>query len=826
MATSVATAPASQSVSSSSISSTVASWLGSVQSALDDPEDPAGSPILLALVAIRRELEKTFAYANSTATPVQITQTLTGQVVGSVGLINRYDDQVAYKVVTQPTQGTVVVDSNGTFTYTPSATLQAAGGFDQFTVTVRDTSFHLFGDSGTITVPISVAVAGPSTQIVNPAGTGAHAIALSGDGKRAFVLNTDNSISLIDTDASSATYNQIIGVVPFTTTITDSGNGQTVTYTPNVTALATDSTGSKLYVTSKSTYLPSADNATPVELNKLSVLSISTATSGDGSVILSSSVLGTADTGDVGAGLAVSADGSRVYVLTTDPSSGAGKISTIDPTLIDPTGASVGAFLGSVAVGTGGQDIGVDSAGRVWVANSSDNTVSVLNPANNAVTTIAVGGRPEAIAFGSGPSGTGSYAYVANFLSNSVSVIDTDPTSATYNTVLANVVVGGEPTDITVSADGKHLYVAQSYTNSVAIIDTATNALTTSIATTANGGPTSIATSGDGAHVYVTNLYSNTIDQVSVTPTLSPTPDSTPILGSTKGFQVYNLSSQPATLTGYIGNGTLQKPAPGPGVVVAPGSYIDFEVVVYSGKNNTVQPLFQLPNAQNPNLNVVLRVFLKNVNVTRHIARCGADDGNQCIAIPGYKVGLLDPSNTVVTLDATQNSQAQQISQALNELCFNGSPATCNFDATKELLTHDKAKQVGNAVQNDTNEIDGFNTTVSRTITEQVQDTVQVSIGNKSGLIFEKVEASVTVTFQHQWSEAKTFSQSIDANIQPHYQITITAADPIYRDYGNFTLTMGNTTWHLNNIYFDSPRPNGHGVYVISEQPLVGPPTN
>ncbi|WP_156432464.1 beta-propeller fold lactonase family protein [Mycobacterium sp. M26] len=793
------------------------SWLSGDQSTVSDPVDPIGAQIILTLVAIRRELEKTFAYQNSTASPVQITQSLTGTVIGSVNLANRYGDTMAYTVATAPTQGTVVINSNGTFTYTPNAALQASGGLDQFTVTVRDTAFHLFGESGTITVPVSIAVTPPVEGIANPTGTGAHSVVISGDGKRAFVLNTDRSISVLDTDSTSATYNQIIGTVPVEISVLDAGVGGPVSFTPKVTALATNSAGDKVYFTSDDTYTASGVGATPVDVKRLSVLSIGSVTSPQGVVLLTATVTGYVDLDGSATGIGVSADESRVYVLGADEATGLGSVATVDPSLLSLTGASLGAVLGTTQVGQGGSAIGVDATGRVYVTNAEDDTVSVINPAtNNLVTTIAVGGRPSAIAFGPGPNGNSSYAYVANSLSNSVSVIDTNPDSPTFNTVVASITVGGEPSGITVSPDGKHVYVAQRYTNSVAVIDTATNTLTTRLETTSDGGPTAVVAAADNAHVYVTHLYSSTITNLAVTPTLTPTPTATtPILGSTKGYKVYNLSSQAITLTGFASDGKLEQPAPGPGTVVSPGTYLDFEVVVYGFKDNLVEPIFDVPTAPGP-----ITVVLYNVNTTRHIARCDTG-GNQCEAIPGYKVAILDKPGSVITLDASVNSQAQGISQVLNGLCYDGSQATCNFTATTELATYTKAKQYGNALENKTDTPITLKTTATRTVTEQVQDSVQLTVGNVEKAIFEKVTFQVQVRFQHTWTEAKTFSQEIDMTIPPWKKETILVAAPILRDYGDFTLKMGNTTWNLKNVYFDEPDPNRGGTFVVTQSSLV-----
>ncbi|WP_165774238.1 beta-propeller fold lactonase family protein [Mycolicibacterium sphagni] len=786
------------------------------------PTAPAGAPLLWGLLAfVRREAASVMSDGELSASPVQISQSLTGVVIGSVNLTNPYTDPVKYTVTDQPANGTVVINPNGTYTYTPDAEMQGSGGLDQFTVRISDTGFHLF-DNSSITVKVSVAVTPPSTAITNPEGTGAKSIVLSSNGQRAFVLNTDNTISVIDTNPSSATKNQVIDVIPVTTTVTDPGTGQTSTFVPTVTALATDSTGSTIYLTTSATYQPSDTDAAPITTNTLTKITIAAGIDG----ALANTIAGVIDTSEAATAVAVSSDGSRVYLLSTDgTTNNAGTVSVIDPTQISGIDTSPGAILSTVAVGNGGSAIQVDAGGKVYVANTSDDTVSIINPVTSTVSTVAVGGEPDAIAFGPGPGGTGSRAYVANYLSNSVSVIDTNPADSTYDTVIANITTGGEPSAITVSPDGTHVYVAESYTNSVAIIDTVTNTVTTRLDTSADGGPSGIALSPGGTTALVTNLASSIIDQVALTPTLTPgSTSSSQLLGSTKGFQVYNFAGEAATLGGYLGKGTLQSPAPAPGTVVAPGSYIDFEVVIYSGHNNTVQPYFLLPQPNGGPLSTSLSVVLKNVNVTRHIASCGVHDGDQCKAIPGYKVALLDPPGTVVNLDASQSADAQQISQTLKDLCDNNALGTCDFtaDPNRQQVLLSKPKIVGAIIYNNT----GSPETVSSSYSAAKSQTNSISFEFSANftVIKDKINLGIKATYGHVWTNTYTFTQTVTYQLQPSQWGWVDAEVPVYRDWGNFTIDLGNTTWNITNVYFDSPDDSGNSFW--SPTTSSSPPTS
>jgi YVTN family beta-propeller protein len=91
--------------------------------------------------------------------------------------------------------------------------------------------------------------------------------------------------------------------------------------------------------------------------------------------------------------------------------------------------------------------------------------------------TIPVGSQPGGVAV----TPDGSKVYVANFLSNNVSVIAT-----ATNTVTA-IPAGSEPFGVAVTPDGCKVYVANGASNNVSVIATATNRVTAAI--TVGRGP-------------------------------------------------------------------------------------------------------------------------------------------------------------------------------------------------------------------------------------------------------------------------------------------------------------------------------------------------
>ena len=167
-------------------------------------------------------------------------------------------------------------------------------------------------------------------------------------------------------------------------------------------------------------------------------------------------VTATVTVGDGPFGVAATPDGSRVYVANFT----SGTVSVID--------TATNAVVATVTVEDGTQGVVVTPEGsRVYVTNRSAATVSVIDTATNLVTaTVTVGGSPSGIDV----SPDGSRVYLANSFSGTVSVIDT-----ATNAVVATVAVGNSPRGVAVMPDGSRVYVANSNSRTVSVIDTSNN---------------------------------------------------------------------------------------------------------------------------------------------------------------------------------------------------------------------------------------------------------------------------------------------------------------------------------------------------------------
>ncbi len=141
---------------------------------------------------------------------------------------------------------------------------------------------------------------------------------------------------------------------------------------------------------------------------------------------------------------------------------------------------------------------------------------------------------------------TGPFAYVTNFMSDTVSVIDT-----ATQTVVATIPVGSRPIGVAVSPDGSWVYVANYAGGTVSVIDTAANAVIATVSL-ASSFPIGIAISPDGSRVYVTHETTGAVSVINtatnaVIATISvgiPGDDLTGIAVNPSGTRAYVVHSQ------------------------------------------------------------------------------------------------------------------------------------------------------------------------------------------------------------------------------------------------------------------------------------------
>lgn len=175
-------------------------------------------------------------------------------------------------------------------------------------------------------------------------------------------------------------------------------------------------------------------------------------------------------------------------------------------TVLTPNTSPIDEVIASVGTGSGVKSCAVTPDGALCYTVSPDGDVVVPVDINGetAFPAINVGDQPVAIVIH--PDGT--FAYVANFNSGSVSVIDVRPASANFNKVVTTITVGPNPSDLVVLPDGDRVLVANAGAGDVSVIDgnDTSASFHQVIASVGTGsGAKSLAVTPDGARLYIGN---------------------------------------------------------------------------------------------------------------------------------------------------------------------------------------------------------------------------------------------------------------------------------------------------------------------------------
>ncbi|KRE27642.1 hypothetical protein ASG82_14760 [Mycobacterium sp. Soil538] len=379
------------------------------------------------------------------------------------------DGPLTFTITKRPRSGSVVVDPDGTFVYTPGSEIAASGGTDRFGVRVADVSVPLhtfsralgpgFGRSTTTTVDVAVLANCAGACLAHPikvidtieVGEAPDGVAFSPNGTRAYVANAlDNTVSVIDTATNSVTATIAVGEMPRGVAVNPAGTRAYVTNlldgTVSVIRTSTNTVVATIPVGTSAERVAVSPGGTRVYVigsqengSTLSVISAA-----------SNTVLSKIFLNGTGYGLAVNPQGGSVYVATQIDWLDKVDIVTNAVTHVDTNAG----WLSGIAFNSLGT--------RVYYASRDDGTVTVRSTNTDAViATINVGEDPRGVAM----SPDGTRLYVVNKEDDTLSVIRTST-----NTVLATIDVGDSPNEVAISPDGTRAYVTNSFNDSVSVL--------------------------------------------------------------------------------------------------------------------------------------------------------------------------------------------------------------------------------------------------------------------------------------------------------------------------------------------------------------------
>jgi len=294
-----------------------------------------------------------------------------------------------------------------------------------------------------------------------PIGDYGTAVAVRGDGARAYVTLRTNKVLAIDTATRTVA-----------ATITTDGQPGAIALTPDgAHGYVMDMTAQSLFVLDTkndrlATRLPVSGIARPLMPPSVAVgrdgrrAYVTSATSNDDHLLIvdavSSTIVKDAFLPLHPIGVAVSPDGARVYVVGC-------KLSCIDGTLLtlDPSTGSVTSQL-ALAAAPSGLALAPDGK-RAYVANGRDASVAIVELASGGITTVPVSPQPLGIAI----EPHGRFLYVASVGTSQIDVVDTWTASVTGHVTVATL-----PRAIAITPDGRFAYVTHS-ASTCSVIDLA-----------------------------------------------------------------------------------------------------------------------------------------------------------------------------------------------------------------------------------------------------------------------------------------------------------------------------------------------------------------
>jgi YVTN family beta-propeller protein len=194
-------------------------------------------------------------------------------------------------------------------------------------------------------------------------------------------------------------------------------------------------------------------------------------------------------------GVAVTPDGSQVWVADTGPETGGQSLGGI--TVVS---AATDTVTASLSLSGDPREIAFSPNGRTAYVTTGAGLLVINTASLRVVTTITGLGNPQDVAV----SPDGRTVYVTNTVHGLVDVI-----SAATNTVTGTIKVGQLPWGLVLSADGSTMYVADGDSDAVSVINTKSDTVTATIPDA--GDPVSVALTPDGSRLWVGDLTSGIV---------------------------------------------------------------------------------------------------------------------------------------------------------------------------------------------------------------------------------------------------------------------------------------------------------------------------
>jgi hypothetical protein len=290
-------------------------------------------------------------------------------------------------------------------------------------------------------------------------------------------------------------------------------------------------------------------------------------------------------------------------------------------------------------------------------------------------------------------------------------------------------------------------------------------------------------------------------------------------LGHTRGYDIWNLSSQTLRITNVraetqptsdepvFETGPGKAPPPRAGEVLRPGEHMHVELE-RDGNARIAWINFSSVESNGGTGPLMFQALLRSEMETKCL---GASMGNHECNVDYDTINYLDPKGAVNVIRANDiRGQAQ----AISELCNHANQCVFLPEEWHEAMTAPRV--VGNSIRACSGKAES---TIESEETVTTSNSFGVSV-TVSASFFEIFKASLTGEYHHESSFSEKLGQSVKLEAAPYHLGWVSLEAPVFRDIGTYELKLGNTTWKVKEVYFDEPVAGKKGVFTPLYHPM------
>lgn len=268
----------------------------------------------------------------------------------------------------------------------------------------------------------------------------------------------------------------------------------------------------------------------------------------------------------------------------------------------------------------------------------------------------------------------------------------------------------------------------------------------------------------------------------------------------TQGFEIRNLSSHDIRLSSIESPGNSDG-MPTIGTILRPGDAIPYQKVFWFGNTPHTKLWFTELSAGGQTLFSVELWIDPFLNIPSVMTPGASGAGGIAFVGTGYgskAVNFVDKPGAAPIQVSPQDKQKQ--ADLLGRLCAGGQ-AACTFAPTRTEVGPKLTarwlsdKNIGSTTATVTYK---DSLTIGSTTNVELTATAKVSL-------FGTVDLTMSGKYGQGWSQSKTAEITRSFPVPPGRRGIVEAIASSTRQYGTFTVTMGNTRWELTDVYFDIP---------------------